>query len=314
MGPGDARANHRQLSVNGIELHVTELGSGPAVILCHGFPELSYSWRHQLRALAAAGYRAVAPDMRGYGRSSVPTEIEAYDLPSVCQDMLGLLDHLGEERALFVGHDWGAAVVWQLALAHPARVAGVVGMSVPFMPRSPAPPVGLLREALGEDFYIVWFQQPGVADAALARDVRRTLSTRKLWTQRSLQEAERPTRPPWLTEEDLRVYVEAFQRTGFTGGLNYYRNLDRSWELTAHLAGRRVEPPALFITGSRDPVARFMPAEIMDGWVTDLREKVVVEGAGHWVQQERPSEVNQALLRFLDTIDPKRATARSRID
>ena len=301
MNP-DAVVSHRQLEVNGIELHVAELGNGPPVILCHGFPELWYSWRHQLPALAAAGYRLVAPDMRGYGQSSIPTDVDAYDLRSVCDDMVGLLDDLGEERAVFVGHDWGANVAWQLALAHPARVAAVVGMSVPFLPRPPAPPVGLLREALGEDFYIVWFQEPGIADAALSRDVRRTLTTRKQWTPQWAQSDDQPPRPPWLTEQDLAVYVEAFERTGFTGGLNYDRNIDRNWELTAHLAERRIEQPALFLAGSRDPVGRFMPAEIMNGWVTDLREKIVIEGAGHWVQQERPIEVNETLLRFLRSV------------
>ena len=302
MNPGDARVNHRQLSVSGIELHVAELGSGPLVVLCHGFPELWYSWRYQLPALAEAGYRVVALDMRGYGQSSIPADVDAYDLPTLRGDMLGLLDALGEQRAVFVGHDWGAVVVWQLALAHPERVAAVAGLSVPFIPRSPVAPVGQLRKALGEDFYIVWFQQPGAADAALARDVRRTLTTRKVWTSQWSREDEPPTLPPWLTEDDLRTYVEAFTRTGFTGGLNYYRNLDRNWELSADLAGRRVEPPAMFLTGSRDPVRRFMPSELMDDWVTDLREKVVVEGAGHWVQQERPAEVNAALVSFLRSV------------
>jgi pimeloyl-ACP methyl ester carboxylesterase len=192
--------------------------------------------------------------------------------------------------------------VWMLALAHPDRVAAVVAMSVPFMPRPPAPPVELLREGLGEDFYIVWFQKPGVADEALARDVRRTLTTRKQWTAQWAEGNDQPDRPPWLTEEDLRVYVEAFDETGFTGGLNYDRNIDRTWRLTADLADRRIEQPALFITGSRDPVQRFMPAEMMEGWVSDLRETVVIEGAGHWVQQERSREVNEALLRFLRNI------------
>jgi len=293
---------HEQFELNGIELHVAEQGRGRPVILCHGFPELWYSWRHQLSALAAAGYRAIAPDMRGHGQSSIPAEVEAYDLLTVCDDMVALLEQLGEDEAVFVGHDWGATVVWTLALAHPDRVAGVVGLSVPFMPRAPAPPVQLLRKALGDDFYIVWFQEPGVADAALARDVRRTLTTRKQWTPQWARGHDQPPRPPWLTEEDLGVYVEAFERTGFTGGLNYYRTMDRTWELTAHLADRRVEPPALFVTGSRDPVQHFAPPALMDGWVTHLRETVVVDGAGHWVQQERPGEVNDALLRFLRDI------------
>jgi pimeloyl-ACP methyl ester carboxylesterase len=294
---------HRQLALNGIELHVAELGSGPPVVLCHGFPELWYSWRHQLPALADAGYRALAPDLRGYGDSSIPTDIEAYDVLSVCGDLVGLLDELQEERAIFVGHDWGATVVWTLALAHPERVSAVAGLSVPFAPRAPAPPVEILRRRLGEDFYIVWFQKPGVADEALARNVRRTLTTSRVWTSDWAEGDEQPQRPDWLSEEELGVYVDTFERTGFSGGLNYYRNIDRSWELTEHLAQRRVGQPAFFLAGSRDPVQRFMNADAMDDWCTELRAKVTVEGAGHWVQQERPAEVNEALLRFIGELD-----------
>jgi pimeloyl-ACP methyl ester carboxylesterase len=296
---------HSQITANGIELHVAEAGpeDGPPVVLLHGFPELWYSWRHQLPALADAGYRVIAPDLRGYGESSVPLEVEAYDMASLCGDVVGLLDGVSAERAVVVGHDWGAFVGWHLALAHPERVAAVGGLSVPFVPRAPAPPIGLMRTGLGEDFYIVWFQQPGLADEALGRDVRRTLTTSKQWTAEWGAADDQPRRPDWLTEEDLRLYVESFERTGFAGGLNYYRNIDRNWELGAPLADRRIEQPALFITGSRDPVRRFMPAEAMDGWVTDLREIVIIEGAGHWVQQERPEEVNAALLRFLKTLD-----------
>lgn len=290
---------HRQVALDGIELHVAEQGAGSPVVLLHGFPELWYSWRHQLDALAAAGYRAIAPDLRGYGASSAPAEVRAYGLEEVCGDCLALLDRLGERRAVFVGHDWGATVAWQLALAHPQQVLAVVGMSVPFVPRGPAPPVAALREALGEDFYIVWFQEPGVAERALEQDVRRTLVTRRVWSPSWAAEDEEPSLPPWLTEADLSVYVEAFERTGFSGGLNYYRNLDRNWERGAGLADRRIEQPALFVAGSRDPVQRFLPPEIMDGWVTSLRGTVRLEGAGHWIQQERPREVNEALLGFL---------------
>jgi epoxide hydrolase A/B len=293
---------HRHLAVNGVELHVAEEGEGRPVILCHGFPELWYSWRHQLPALAGAGYRAVAPDMRGYGGSSAPAGVEAYDILTVCGDLVGLLDDLGEERAVFVGHDWGAAVVWQLAQAHPARVEAVVGMSVPFVPRAPAPPLELMRQGFGEDFYIVWFQEPGVADEALARNARRTLTTPELWTERWAAQEEEPRLPDWLSEDDLAVYLEAFEKTGFTGGLSYYRNIDRNWEITEAIADRRIEQPALFITGERDSVRRFMPDRAMDGWVLDLRDRVVVEGAGHWVQQERPDEVNRALLAFLEKL------------
>jgi pimeloyl-ACP methyl ester carboxylesterase len=293
----------RRIAANGIELSVLDEGSGPLVVLCHGFPELAFSWRHQVPALAGGGFRVVAPDMRGFGRSSAPAEVEAYDMVSLCGDMCGLLDALDEQSALFVGHDWGAFLAWQLAVLHPERVRAVAGLSVPFVPRAPAPPIPIMRRHLGEDFYIVWFQQPGVADAELARDVRRTLTTSRQWTAQWAQEdGAQPKRPPWLSEAELAVYVEAFERTGFTGGLNWYRNMDRNWELTAPVAERRVEQPALFLTGELDPVRQFMPAEAMRGWVTDLREEVVVPGAGHWVQQQAPDAVNAALLRFLGSV------------
>jgi pimeloyl-ACP methyl ester carboxylesterase len=290
----------RRLATNGIELHAVEEGEGPLVVLCHGFPELAYSWRHQIPALAQAGYHVIAPDMRGYGRSSAPAEVEAYDVVSLCGDMCGLLDALGEERAIFVGHDWGASVVWQLAVLHPERVSAVAGLSVPFVPRAPAAPVPIMRRHLGEDFYIVWFQQPDVADAALGADVRRTLTTSRQWTaQWAEEDGSARKRAPWLSEPELAVYVEAFERTGFTGGLNWYRNIDRNWELTEAVAERRLEAPAMFLTGELDPVRRFMPAEAMAGWVLDLRSQVVVPAAGHWVQQQAPEAVNAALLDFL---------------
>ena len=290
----------RSLAANGIELHVLDEGTGPLVVLCHGFPELAFSWRHQVPALTGSGFRVIAPDLRGYGRSSTPPAVEDYDMITLCGDLCGLLDAVGEESATFVGHDWGASLVWQLATVHPARVRAVAGLSVPFVPRAPAPPLSILRRHLGEDFYIVWFQELGVADAALARDVRRTLTTSRQWTaQWAEEDPPPPRRPPWLSEQELDVYVEAFERTGFTGGLNWYRNIDRNWELTASVADRRVEQPALFLTGERDPVRRFMPAEAMRGWVTDLREEILVPGAGHWVQQEQPEVVNAALLMFM---------------
>jgi pimeloyl-ACP methyl ester carboxylesterase len=292
--------SERRVAVNGIELNVVEEGEGPLVVLCHGFPELAYSWRHQIPALAQAGYRVIAPDMRGFGRSSVPTEVEAYDIVSLCGDMCGLLDAVGEQGAIFVGHDWGASLVWQLAWMHPERVNAVAGLSVPFIPRAPAAPIPIMRSHLGEDFYIVWFQQPGVADEALSRDVRRTLTTSRQWTaQWAEEEGSSTKRAEWLTEEDLNVYVESFQRNGFTGGLNWYRNIDRNWELTSPYQERKIEQPAMFLTGELDPVRKFMPAEAMNGWVTDLREQIVVPDAGHWVQQQAPETVNAALLEFL---------------
>jgi pimeloyl-ACP methyl ester carboxylesterase len=290
----------RRIAVNGIELNVIEEGEGPLVVLCHGFPELAYSWRHQIPALARAGYRVLAPDMRGFGKSSVPSEVEAYDVISLCGDLCGLLDTVGEEQAVFVGHDWGASLVWQLAWMQPERVKAVAGLSVPFVPRAPAPPIPIMRSHLGEDFYIVWFQELGVADEALSRDVRRTLTTSRQWTAQWAEEEGSSThRAEWLSEQDLNVYVESFERTGFTGGLNWYRNIDRNWELTEPYESRKIEQPAMFLTGELDPVRRFMPVEAMDGSVTDLRARLVVPDAGHWVQQQAPETVNAALLDFL---------------
>jgi pimeloyl-ACP methyl ester carboxylesterase len=289
----------RAIATNGITLHAIDEGSGPLVVLCHGFPELAYSWRHQIPPLLDAGFRVLAPDMRGFGRSSIPEQIEAYDIVTLCGDVCGLLDALDEESAVLVGHDWGANVTWHTALLHPQRVRAVAGLSVPLVPRAPAPPIEIMRANLGEDFYMVWFQQPGVADAGLARDVRRTLTSTRQWTAQWAEQDEEPRRPEWLSEEELGVYVDAFERTGFTGGLNWYRNIDRNWELTEPFAGRRVEQPAIFITGERDPVARFMPREVMRPLLADPRGEVVVPGAGHWVQQEAPEAVNDALARFL---------------
>jgi pimeloyl-ACP methyl ester carboxylesterase len=290
----------RRIATNGIELALQDEGEGPLIVLCHGFPELAYSWRAQIPALTAAGYRVIAPDMRGFGNSSAPPEVEAYDVITLCGDLCGVLDDVGEESAIFIGHDWGASVVWQLAVTQPERVRAVAGLSVPFVPRAPAAPIPIMRRHLGEDFYIVWFQQPGVADAALASDVRRTLTTSRQWTAQWADEnGAELKRAPWISEEELAVYIDAFERTGFTGGLNWYRNIDRNWELTAPFAERRVEQPAMYLTGELDPVRRFMPAEAMHGWVTDLRAEIVVPQAGHWVQQQAPEAVNAALLEFL---------------
>ena len=311
------RLTHRTVRTNGINLHVAEQGQGPAVVLCHGFPELWYSWRHQLPALAEAGYRAIAPDQRGYGGTDRPEAIEDYDIVHLTDDMLGLLDALGEESAVFVGHDWGSPVVWNLALRAPEKVRGVVGMSVPFLPRGPVDPVQALDALFADQFfYILYFQQPGVADQDLGRDTRDTL--RRFYaaiSADSTAEAFRPLPrqgttlrdwlpepgrlPSWLSQADLDYYVDQFTRTGFTGGLNWYRNLKRNWERTEDLDGRKVEVPALFIAGERDPVIAMFPTAAMPEWVPDLRGTVMVPETGHWTQQERPSEVNAALLDFL---------------
>ncbi|WP_442942736.1 alpha/beta fold hydrolase [Nocardia sp. NBC_01503] len=290
----------RQVRANGIEMRVVEHGDGVPVVFCHGFPELGFSWRHQVFAFADAGFRTLTPDMRGYGGSSRPERVEDYDILTVCADLIGLLDATGIEDAIFVGHDWGASVVWQLARAYPDRVRAVAGLSVPATPRSSGPPVSILRSRLGDDFYMCWFQEPGVADQVLASDVRRTLLRDEVLSARSYLETEaaEPPLPPWLTPAEFDYYVRTFTATGFTGGLNYYRNLDRSWERTAHLADTKIAQPSLFIAGSADPVIRFTPLAKMPAVLTDLRGSIILEGAGHWIQQQRPREVNAALIDF----------------
>jgi pimeloyl-ACP methyl ester carboxylesterase len=279
-----------------VDLHVVEKGQGKPVLLLHGFPELAYSWRHQISALADAGYRVLAPDMRGFGRSAAPDEIEAYDVVELCGDVGRLLDRIGAEQAAIVGHDWGANVAWHFALMHPERTACVAGISVPLVPRAPAAPLAIMRRHLGEDFYMVWFQEPGVAEAALERDVRRTILTPAVWTAAwAARDDEDPRMPPYMSEGDVTVYVEAFERTGFRGGLNWYRNIDRNWERTADLDGRKIEMPALFMAGTRDSTMKWMSPDVMRDRAPRLHTELV-EGAGHWLQQERPDEVTSALL------------------
>ena len=302
-------------------MHVAEQGEGPLVVLCHGFPELWYSWRHQLGPLADAGFRVVAPDQRGYGETDRPPAIEDYDILHLTDDLLGLLDALGEEKAVFVGHDWGAPVVWNLALRAPDRVRAVVGLSVPFIPRSLTDPISVFESLFADTFfYMLYFQEPGVADADLGRDPRDTL--RRFMSALSAdggddkyqQLPRHGTRladwlpepgamPSWLTEDDLEYYTTSFTRTGFTGGLNWYRNLRRNWELTEDLSAAKVVAPALFVAGELDPVVRMSPPERMAEWVPDLRSAVMLPATGHWTQQERPGEVNAALLEFLFTVD-----------
>jgi pimeloyl-ACP methyl ester carboxylesterase len=312
----------RTVRTNGVDLHVLEAGEGTPVVLAHGFPELAYSWRHQLPALADAGFRVIAPDQRGYGRSSRPDAIEDYDIEHLTGDLIGLLDEVGEARAVFVGHDWGSLVVSSLVMLAPERVAAIVNMSVPFLPRAPMPPVQMMRAAFTDVFfYIVYFQDPGVADAELAADpattMRRMLAGAALrngeppdptafandgrgWVER-MPEPERL--PDWLTAEELDHYVSEFTRTGFTGGLNWYRNMDRNWSLTERIDGATVKVPSLFIGGRLDPVLLMTAPESTEHLLEDHRGQVLVDEAGHWVQQEKPDEVNAALISFVTSLD-----------
>jgi pimeloyl-ACP methyl ester carboxylesterase len=311
---------------DGVELHVTEAGpaDGPPVILAHGFPELAYSWRHQVPALAEAGYHVLAPDQRGYGRSSPAASVEGYDIVHLTDDLVALIDDVGRERAAIVGHDWGSMVVWGLAQRAPERVAGVVGMSVPFIPRGDHPPTAAMRHLLGDAFfYMLYFQEPGVADADLAADPERTMRGMLLGLTPGAQANADPTAmfvndgrgfvdrlpqvdgvPDWITEDEIAHYVAEFTRTGFTGGISWYRNLDRNWELMEPHAGRKVAPPARFVGGALDPVLMMTPPSTQDGWLADDRGTVIVPEAGHRVQQERPAEVNATLLEFLAGLDP----------
>jgi pimeloyl-ACP methyl ester carboxylesterase len=331
-----SEVQHRVVETNGIRLHVAEQGEGPLVLLCHGFPESWYSWRHQLRALAEAGFHAVAPDMRGYGQSEAPAEIERYTLLHLVGDMVGLLDALGAPTAVIAGHDWGAPVAWHAALLRPDRFRAVIGLSVPFRPRGSTRPTTQMPQTADTVFYQLYFQEPGVAEAELERDVRTTI--RRILYSGSGDRSESsdggraraglgnpeavgmvPRRggflshtadaevlPLWLTEADVDFFAGEFSRAGFRGGLNWYRNLHRNWELMAPFAAAPIRQPSLFVAGSRDGVIR-MPGmrTAMDELrpvLPGLTKSVIIDGVGHWVQQEAPDEVNALLLDFLTAL------------
>ncbi|PHY22187.1 alpha/beta fold hydrolase [Caulobacter sp. BP25] len=307
--------------VNGIRMAYYEAGprGGVPIVFCHGFPELAFSWRHQIAALAAAGRWVIAPDQRGYGLTPGPEAVEAYDMEHLTGDLVGLLDHLGAKKAIFVGHDWGGIVVWAMPLLHPERVAGVVGLNTPFIPRLPFDPIEMFRAAYGEDMYIVHFQKPGVADAQLSADAEKTLRFFMRLPKGTLQDFEsRPTEQrslalqdalahydpaiddnQFLSPEELSVFVEAFKRTGFTGGINWYRNFSRNWRMAEDLPTRIDGVPCLMLMAEHDVVLPPSMADRMGDQIGDL-EKVLIKESGHWTQQEKPAEVNAALLDWLD--------------
>lgn len=316
----------QRASVNGVEMAYYEAGprEGTPIVLCHGFPELAFSWRHQIKALADAGRWVIAPDQRGYGLTSRPEAVEDYDMEHLTGDLVGLLDHLGVEKAVFCGHDWGGIVVWQLPLLHPGRVAGVIGLNTPFMPRAPVDPIAVFRHRYGPDMYIVWFQKPGEADAVLAADVEKTMR----FFMRKPGAITRAAAPPpeggstfafgealarwdasdqgsqFLTPEELAAFVDSFRRTGFTGGINWYRNFTRNWERSEGLPSRIDGLPCLMITAEHDAVLTPAMAEGMPAMIGDL-EMHMVHGSGHWTQQEKPEEVNRLILDWMDRRFPK---------
>jgi pimeloyl-ACP methyl ester carboxylesterase len=307
----------RTISANAIDMFLLEQGDGPLVVLCHGWPELSYSWRHQIPALAAAGFHAVAPDMRGFGRTSAPDDIGAYSIFDLVGDVVGLVASLGEKQAVIVGHDWGAPVAWHAAMFRPDIFTAVAGLSVPPPFRGRRPPLETLRESGIINFYWQYFQPPGIAEREFERDVDKTM--RRILGRGFSDPAASlfvedgkgflgdlsafPPLPDWLGETDLLYFSEVYKKSGFRGGLNWYRNIDHNWELTAPWQGAQIAQPSLFIAGSKDSVitGRIGAKRVteMERVLPNLTRKLIIDGAGHWIQQERAEEVNAALITFL---------------
>ena len=307
------------VETNGLRMAVYEAGpkDGFPIVFCHGFPELAYSWRHQLPALGAAGFRAIAPDQRGYGATSQPEGAENYTMKHLCGDLTGMLDALGIQKAVFCGHDWGGFVVWQMAVLHPDRVAGVIGVNTPHLPRAPMDPIALMKMAYGEDMYIVAFQKPGVADAVLAEDtaksfrffMRKSGMTLAEFDKRPAEEknfalvnAVRSDERLWpgelvMPQAELDVFIETFKKTGFTGGINWYRNFTRNWQESED-TDQVIKVPSLMIMAENDVVLRPSMADGMEALVPNL-ERHVVKDCGHWTQQEKPEETNRVITDWM---------------
>jgi pimeloyl-ACP methyl ester carboxylesterase len=315
---------HRQIDVRGLDVHLASDGpeDGPAVLLLHGFPELWYSWRRQIPVLARAGYRVLAPDLRGYGRTSAPPEPEVYTQLHIAGDLVGLLDTLGLESCVVVGQDWGSPAATTLALTRPDRVTGVALLSTPYFPRGDVDFLTDLTTRLGPDNYQLFFQEPGVAEAAFEADVRATVigsvlaisgeapsvhTTTDIDPSRGVPEVGQAVLPSWLSEQDVEYFTAEFTRTGYRGPLNWYRNHHRNWELMAAWHEAPIRQPSLFVGGDRDPVLnwpgqREHVASLSERLMPGLTKCVVLDGCGHWIPQERPEETNSLLLEFLQTV------------
>uniref|UniRef100_A0A5B6ZQW8 soluble epoxide hydrolase n=1 Tax=Davidia involucrata TaxID=16924 RepID=A0A5B6ZQW8_DAVIN len=309
---------HKNIFANGINIHVAEIGEGPAVLFLHGFPELWYSWRHQMLSLSSAGYRAIAPDLRGYGDTDAPPSAASYTAFHIVGDLVGLLDALGLDQVFLVGHDWGAVMAWYFCLFRPDRVKALVNMSVVFHPRNPSrKPLQSMRAMLGDDYYICRFQEPGEAEEEFARvDTARLI--KKFLTSRNPGPFRVPkavgfggsphtliTLPSWLSEEDINYYASKFNQKGFTGGLNYYRALDLNWELTAPWTGVQIKVPVKFIVGDLDltyntpGVKEYIHNGGFKREVPFLQELVVMEGVAHFINQEKPEEISSHIYDFI---------------
>lgn len=318
-----AGLEHCFVTTNGIRMHYVEQGSGPLVVLCHGWPESWYSYRHQIPALAAAGFHVVAPDQRGYGQTDRPEPIEAYHILNLVGDIVGLVNSLHAEPAIIVGHDWGAPVAWNSALLRPDLFRAIALLSVPYFPRASTRPTDGMKAMAGDqNFYQLYFQEPGKVEKELDEDPRRTMAMilysasgdpppEERWqflfakTKKFIESGVVPKKlPAWLTEADLDFFAGEFKRAGFRGGINWYRNADRNWELTAFLDGAKLCQPSMFAAGEHDVVLKMFPPafEMAGAFAPNLKTKVLIPGAGHWIQQERPREINELLLEFMKSV------------
>ncbi len=312
--------SNRKIKTNGIELNIAEQGSGPLILLIHGFPESWYSWRHQFAPLSAAGYKVVAPDMRGYGDSDKPFDVSAYNQFEIVNDIRGLVKSLDYGSAIVIGHDWGAPSAWNCALWHPGEFSAVGALSVPFIARSESPPLEKMRKLFaGKFFYQLYFQEPGVAEAEFETDIETNLKKFFHTSSGGGDFGQLHTKPAdsdllsdicepkklgaWLSVSDLHFYTKEFERNGFRGPLNYYRNQNLTWEKSENQP-LKVLQPALFLAGALDGVINMArPAlDSMPEFVPDLRVNQLIPGIGHWTQQEAPDAVNEVLLDWLDNL------------